>query len=279
MLKRNIYILVIGLAALLLNACTKVQFEKSEEEVGGISFYNASNRLDALLGTSKTGQKIIIRLMPENAQALQPAGSNLQPVFVGGSSISYVRDFPAVSILDQFPWTVFANYTTGGYQVKTSFNSLDSASLFNYSIKVDKGTNITYCLSDSAGIFKVTNVPYQNSAGTGKARFRFIQLSPDCDSANVRINTVFQAGKFQNMPYRYVSPYVEYAMPKDSLLRIRVFRGKDTLNTIGRVDLPAEPGLSYSLIYRGYSKDHPAKTFGNNAAVFQNGFLEVRKNQ
>lgn len=264
---------------LLLNACTKVQFDKSEEEIGGLSFYNASNKLDALLGTSKTGQKIIMRLTPENTQAQQGAGNNLQPVFVGGSSISSIRDFPAVSALNAFPWILFANYTTGNYQVKTSFNSIDSATLFNYSIKVESGKEVSYYLSDSAGVFKVTTLPYQKSVSPGKARFRFIQLSPDCDSANVRINTVFQAGKFQNMPYRYVSPYVEYTMPKDSLLRIRVFRGKDTLNTIGRVDLPAEPGLSYSLIYRGYSKDHSAKAFGNNAAVFQNGFLEVRKNQ
>jgi len=258
-----------------LAACHKTEFNSEGSETAKVSFYNASNKIDSVLTAAKTTVKIVLPLSLQSGQHSAPLVGNLLPFFQGGSGV--IHEFPGTSNLNAVPWMVFEDYSAGVYQSDLHADGLASPILFSFNMQVMKNNHNTYFLSDSAGNYKTTAVTHLDRAQAGKIRFRFIQLSPDADSLNLHINTVLQAGKFQNMSYRKISDYIEYDMPKDSLLRLRLFNGSDSLNITARRDLTVQPGSSYFLIYKGYSKDHDAGKFGRDEAIIRNAALDVRK--
>lgn len=272
---KKIHLIILSVVLTGTFACHKTEFNTEDIQTGNISFYNASNKIDSLFTVSKNGIKVIFPLSLQNGQGIPLGGGNQQPFFQGGSTV--LNDYPRTNVLNPVPWIVFEDYQTGNYKSDLHFGDITTPVLFSFNLQTMKDKRLTYFLSDSAGKYNTTEVVHQEIAPKGKIRFRFIQLSPDADSANMRINTVLQVGKFQNMPYRKTSGYVIYDMPKDSLLRLRIFNGRDSSNIVGRRDLTVQSGSSYFLIYKGYSKNHDPGKFGTINSILQNAVLDVRK--
>jgi hypothetical protein len=155
---------------------------------------------------------------------------------------------------NQVPWTVFDHYAPGIYSANVYLNSLDSASQFNFQVAVQKDQQRTYFLSDSLGAFSVTTVVPGQGGAAGRIRLRLVQLCPDADSVNMRIGNNLVNG-LQNMNYRS-SAFIDYPLNGDSTLKLRLFNAGDTVNVIGRNDLPAQSGQAYMLVFRNYRKGH-----------------------
>jgi hypothetical protein len=182
---------------MMIGACSEIEYE--DQESGEVSFYSASDKLDAAMRSADRGQMILMPLTPDDNQTEPLPGSNMIPFFERGRSVEIVRDFPAVNTSNTTPWTVFGNYRTGNYLAGVYVNSMGSEPVFSFRVHPEKDQRRTYFLSDSAGVFHDTEVAYQKGTEPDKIRFRFIQLCPDADSVNVRINTVGQKGSLQNM--------------------------------------------------------------------------------
>jgi hypothetical protein len=262
------------ITVLMLAACNKAKYETGMA-YGGLSFYNASFALDAFLpATAGSQKKIWLPLTMEGKPSSALTGRGM-PFF--SQDISGARmDYPAVNMNNQVPWTVFDHYAPGTYSGNVHLNSLDSTSQFNFPVVVEKDQQRAYLLSDSLGAFSVTTVVPDQGVAAGRIRLRLVQLCPDADSVNMRIGNNLVKG-LQNMNYRS-SAFIDYPLKGDSTLKLRLFNAGDTVNVIGRNDLPAQSGQSYMLVFRNYRKGHQyTDKNGKQVNIISNSTLDLRK--
>lgn len=260
---------------ILMGACKKAEYGEGAV-YGQLSFYNASYTLDAYLpATAGSQKKVLVPLAPDGKQisALPGRGIPLFSQELGGGR----QDFPDINWRNETPWMEFDRYVPGAYTAKVHLQSRDSASLFTFPVEVQQGQTLTYLLSDSMGTFHVTTFRHEQASVPGAIRIRLVQLCPDADSVNLRIGSKLVTG-LQNMRYRSISAYTEIPLAADSTLKLRLFTAGDTLSLIGRKDLRAQPGQSYLLVFRQYSKSHQyADKQGRMVNIIPNGTLDVRK--
>lgn len=264
-MKTRLYITVISVL-LLAGACGKTSYDEAAPAYASISFFNASYTLDNFLPASGSDREVRLSL----------AG---QRTAVFSATAGYRQDFPDINWRNNAPWIVFDHYSPGTYTGNILLRTPDSVSgsQFSFPVNIEKDHQYTWCLSDSLGTFHATTVTHTRATAAGTVRLRLVQLCPDADSVNMRIGAQLLKG-IQNLPYRSVSGYVEYPLPTDSTLKLRLFNARDTLTTIARADLPATPGQVYLLILRNYSKNHQYKNnTGQLVNVIPNGVLDIRK--
>lgn len=267
---------IISAIVILLMACSKTEYE-TVTGYGGLSFYNASYTLDTYLPVSSNGGFTIqLPLAPLEKLPVPLAGMGT-PSFsqLNGSR----QDFPAVNWYNEIPWMVFDQYTPADYTASVHLGSVDSISLFTFPVTVTRNERHSYFLADSLGSFSVTTLNHEQGVAANEVKLCLVQLCPDADSVNVRVGNLLLTG-IRNMPYRSVSAYNEYPLSADSTLKLRLFNAGDTLHVIARTDLMAQPGHSYILVFRNYSKEHqyPDKD-GKEIHIIPNGILDVRKTE
>ncbi len=272
---RSICIAII--ATISMASCRKAKYEPAN--YGGISFYNASYTLDTWLPLNAGSQKKILLPLAAAEQKPGPIQGNGIPFFSEDGAVNggSRRDFPAVNGNYDVPWISFDHYSAGDYNVNVYLNSVDSSSLFSFPVTAEQDRKRTYLLSDSLGSFNVISVVHGQQLVAGKILLRLVQLCPDADSVNLRIGSRIVPG-LQNMSYRSISPEVEYSLSADSTLKLRAFNAGDTLTSIGRKDLQAQPGQSYLIVLRNYRNNHEYKDRdGQSVRVTANGVVDVRK--
>ncbi|WP_143307499.1 DUF4397 domain-containing protein [Chitinophaga vietnamensis] len=264
----RVYILLI-LSLLALAACSKADYT-TDAAHSETSFYNASHTLDSWLPqSSNAGQQVTISLTSGNVKASQPR------FWTGADGAR--QDYPAVNWLFPAPWIVFEHYTPGTYKAQ-AWLSADAGPLFDFTLNMEQGKRTTLFLSDSLGSFRSTAVTHESVSVTNKVRLRMVQLCPDADSVNLRIGA--NVTSLRNLPYGSVSTYAEWPAATDTLLKLRLFNARDTMNVIGRYDLNASPGQSYLLVLWNYRNAHQYKdSKGNTVNILAGATLDVRKTE
>ncbi|ASZ13687.1 hypothetical protein KTO58_05780 [Chitinophaga pendula] len=259
---------------LIITACSKIKYDTTDTVYGGLSLYNASYTLNSYLPSSGNQRSIVLPITGDLSQTPLLKGSST-PIFSPASGCRL--DFPAINWRYEVPWTVFDHYTPGHYTGKVYLNSTNSNSLLTFPLNVIKDRMSTYFISDSLGTFHSSMVEYDNAPAEGYISLQLIQLCPDADSINMRIGNNLLEG-MQNIPYRKVSPIINYRLPADSILKLRVFNGGDTLQVIARTDLPVTSGRAYMIILKHYRQTHGYIDLeGHSVDIVPNASLDIRK--
>jgi|SRR5688572_8279410 len=169
----------------------------------------------------------------------------------------YVDERP-VNRLDFTDYTGYLNFYTGNRHFKVNpFNA--SNALVDTTVNfVDGGFYSVFIVNNLSNVETLTVRDSASAPAEGKAKIRFINLSPDATSLDVSVNE--STPLFTAQAFKQPSEFVEVDASASSFA-VKTAGGSDELVSVSDINL--RTGRFYTIIARGFA--HPPS--GNNNAL------------
>lgn len=238
------------LLLLLCMACKKEITPLSVPPDAQISFYNASDALkNALLQPRTVVRGFVLVDTPNVGYHInqdQPITVGLYPCFYGG-------DYAIPEL--KGTWFGFRRMPEGPHTLYLQ----DTAQAFldTVATTLDKQIPTTVFYVDNLGVFSHLVLADNFQPQDDKTGFRIVDLSPTINQLTITINGHSVDALPSTIGYLQHTDFIPLDMPKDSVLNVHAFFANDPQDIIGATSLHVYPGHAYTLLFTGYTSDHP----------------------
>lgn len=159
----------------------------------------------------------------------------------------YVDERP-VNRLEFTDYTGYLNFYTGDRNLKVNPFNANNALIDTTVTFVDGGFYSVFIADNVSNVEALTVRDSASAPAEGKAKIRFINLSPDATALDVTLNDG-ESPLFANQAFKNASDFIEVTAEESSFV-VKAAGGADELVSTSDVDI--RPGRFYTVIARGF---------------------------
>jgi hypothetical protein len=159
----------------------------------------------------------------------------------------YVDERP-VNRLEFTDYTGYLNFYTGDRKLKVNPFNANNALIDTTVTFVDGGFYSVFIVDSLSDVEALTIRDSASAPAEGKAKIRFINLSPDATAFDVTLNDD-ESPLFANQAFKDPSDFIEVSAEESSFV-VKAAGGADKLVSASDVDI--RPGRFYTVIARGF---------------------------